>query len=50
MFEKVMRFLLSTTKMRLKKSSSSVACSFNLSFLVRVLASENDGFAHLRWI
>ena len=48
MLEKVIRFLLSTTKIRLKKSYNYAVCYLSLSFFVKVAAKEKEGFAHLR--
>lgn len=48
--ENDIRFLLSTTKIRLKKSYSSVGCSFSFSFLLRVAAKLKWGLLHRRWI
>lgn len=45
--ENVILFLLSTTKILLKKSSNSVAWSLSLSFFVRVAVKLKEGFEHL---
>jgi len=50
MFEKVILFLLSTTKILLKKSYNSAGDSLNFSFLESVLESEKAGFEHRRCI
>ena len=50
MLEKVILFLLSTTKILLKKSSSSAGDYFSLSFLESVLEREKVGFEQRRWI
>jgi hypothetical protein len=50
MLEKVIRRLLSTTKMRLKKSYNYCTDSLSLSFLVRVEVRLKEGFEHLRFI
>jgi len=43
MLEKVILFLLSTTKIFLKKSSTSGVTSFNFYFLLKVLATLKKG-------
>ena len=50
MLENVILFLLSTTKILLKKSYNSAGCSFNFYFFDMVVLKLKIGFEHLRVI